>query len=265
MIYRLLALCILLAPVCSVFAQETIPEDAGKPVFLQVGAFAEEKNARDIEDRLKEAGLDHVWVLGAEVDRGFIYRVRIGPVGGSLNQQAAVIDQVRALGISDPILVRSPLPAEEYFSSEVAAAEGTVDRFVAQTAGSTPEQVQLVTSEPYRLPPLDVAPSAGTRQLSQMPKLFVQRIDVRGVTAFDDAEIESITRPYVNREVSNAELQDLRVALSRNYVEHQFANSGVVLPDQRVDDGVVLYEAIEGTLTRIEIEGDHHLSQRYVE
>lgn len=267
MIYRLLSLCVVMAPVGIVSAQGTNPGDAGMSVFLQVGAFGNEGDARAMEGRLRGAGLENVWVLGADVNGRHVFRVRIGPLGDSLDQQATVVDQVRALGISDSFLIRSPRSVEENISRNgaMSVAERSVDVASDQTADSTPIQVRVASSEGFRLPPLDVASAAGTRQLSQVPKLFVQRIEVRGVSAFSDAEIASITRPYVNREVSNTELQELRVALSRNYVEHQFVNSGVVLPDQRVNDGVVLYEAIEGSLTRVEIEGNHHLSQRYVE
>ena len=60
------------------------------------------------------------------------------------------------------------------------------------------------------------------------------------------------------------ELQTLRLALTRMYVERGYVSSGVVLPDQTVVDGVVTFQAVEGTLVNVELIGDHNISRRYV-
>jgi len=114
----------------------------------------------------------------------------------------------------------------------------------------------------YEMPPLpnplsESAPVAGG-------EMFVKRIEVRGVKAFKPAVIEAIVKPYENRMVSSAELQSLRIALTRLYVDKGFVNSGVLLPDQQSKDGVVVYQAVEGTLSRIEVTGPTKLSPNYV-
>jgi hemolysin activation/secretion protein len=114
----------------------------------------------------------------------------------------------------------------------------------------------------YQLPSLpnplsEPAPAAGG-------EMFVKHIEVRGVTAFKPSVIEAIVKPYENRMVSSAELQSLRIALTRLYVDKGFVNSGVLLPDQQSTDGVVVYQAVEGTLTRIEVAGSTKLRPNYV-
>ncbi len=115
----------------------------------------------------------------------------------------------------------------------------------------------------YRLPlipemPSEAPPSAGGAQV------FVKRIEVRGVKVFKPAAIAAIVAPYENRSVSSGELQALRIALTRLYVDKGYINSGVLLPDQPSSDGVVVFQAVEGTLTRIEVGGKDHLSANYV-
>ena len=115
------------------------------------------------------------------------------------------------------------------------------------------------------MPALEKQPSVNPGQLSQASSVFVRQIEVNGVSAFEQADIDAITQPYTNRQVSSAELQVLRAALSQHYLEHKFINSGVILPDQRIVNGVVSFQAVEGVLTRIEIEGENHLNSRYLE
>ena len=48
----------------------------------------------------------------------------------------------------------------------------------------------------------------------------------------------------------------LRVTLTRLYVDGGYVNSGVLLPDQEIKEGIVMYRAVEGSLTRVELVGD---------
>jgi len=114
----------------------------------------------------------------------------------------------------------------------------------------------------YKLPPLPEAPE--TSPVTGGPQLFVKRIDVQGVTVFKPAAVAALTAPYQNRMVSSGELQALRVALTRLYVDKGYINSGVILPDQEVKDGVVVFRAVEGKLTRIEVTGKTKLRPAYV-
>jgi hemolysin activation/secretion protein len=119
-------------------------------------------------------------------------------------------------------------------------------------------------------------PATPTYQLPQLPnplnepastaggEMFVKHIEVRGVKAFKPEAIRSIVAPYENRTVSSAELQSLRIALTRLYVDKGYVNSGVLLPDQQSTDGVVIYQALEGTLTRVEVAGPTKLSPNYI-
>jgi hemolysin activation/secretion protein len=117
----------------------------------------------------------------------------------------------------------------------------------------------------YQLPPLPdplKEPAAGAPSGAEM---FVKHIEVRGVKAFRPAAIATVVAPYENRNVSSAELQSLRIALTRLYIDHGYINSGVLLPDQTSKDGVVMYQAVEGSLTRIDVVGKAKLSPNYIQ
>jgi hemolysin activation/secretion protein len=133
-----------------------------------------------------------------------------------------------------------------------------------QTPSAPNYQAPTVPPAPdYHLPVLPEPPSGPTATGSG-GQMFVKRIELRGVTAFSPAVVAAVVTPYENRMVSAAELQSLRVALTRLYIDNGYINSGVILPDQESKDGVVVYRAIEGVLTRIDVVGNSKLSHHYV-
>ncbi|MCP4117366.1 MAG: ShlB/FhaC/HecB family hemolysin secretion/activation protein [Desulfobacteraceae bacterium] len=100
--------------------------------------------------------------------------------------------------------------------------------------------------------------------LSAMDSLFVNKIVLSGNTVFSDAELGKVTGAYENRAVSAEMLQSLRLALTRMYVDQGYVNSGVVIPDQRIKEGVVRLSVIEGKLGGTSITGNHMLRDGYI-
>jgi len=95
-------------------------------------------------------------------------------------------------------------------------------------------------------------------------RVFVKEIRLTGNTVFSTEELKKITAPYEGRIVASSELEDLRVALTRYYIDHGYINSGAVIPDQKVVDGVIQISIVEGRLTDIKIVGNKHLKSSYV-
>lgn len=112
-----------------------------------------------------------------------------------------------------------------------------------------------------RVPPQ--APFVGPR-IGTTPRTLVRAIRVTGNTVFSDEELARITAPYVGREVTDEELAALRQALTLKYVNAGYINSGAVLPDQKVVDGVIEYRIIEGALIDVTVAGTKHLHPDYV-
>lgn len=107
----------------------------------------------------------------------------------------------------------------------------------------------------FTLPPLETAPEAVTPGPA-LPRVFVRRIELEGNTVFSDAELAAVTRDYEQRELDATDLEALRVALTRHYVERGYINSGALLPDQQVEDGVVRLRIVEGVLAGVEVRGN---------
>jgi hemolysin activation/secretion protein len=113
------------------------------------------------------------------------------------------------------------------------------------------------------LPPVQPAPD---REGEKGPilRVFVKRIHIIGSTVLSKAELNELTAPYENREVTTEDLEELRRAITLAYVERGYPNSGAVLPDQEVTDGTITMQAIEGRLSEIKIYGAKHFRPSYL-
>ena len=90
-----------------------------------------------------------------------------------------------------------------------------------------PELLQL----PPVKPPEERAPTA--------LRVMVKKINITGSTVFKAGELEQIAAPFENRELMSTDLEELRQRLTRYYIEQGYINSGAVIPDQKVSDGVI--------------------------
>ena len=114
---------------------------------------------------------------------------------------------------------------------------------------------------PEGTPPPGVA--EGKERLSPGLRVLLREVKVTGSTVFSEKELAAIAAPYVNREVTSEDLEALRRALTLHYVNKGYINSGAILPDQQIVDGVMTFRIVEGQLSEIEVEGNKWLRESY--
>jgi hemolysin activation/secretion protein len=100
--------------------------------------------------------------------------------------------------------------------------------------------------------------------LSEPARVLVRRVRIIGNTVLPEDVISSITAPFLGRELDFNDLEAMRYRLTQAYVDRGYINSGAVLPDQTVEDGVVTFRIVEGRLTGIDVTGTDWLSPGYV-
>jgi hemolysin activation/secretion protein len=93
---------------------------------------------------------------------------------------------------------------------------------------------------------------------------MVRDIRVVGSTVFSTEELAAVTAPYVNRELTAEDLEELRLALTRFYIERGYVTSGAILPDQTVSEGVITFQIIEGEIDQIEITDNKWFRSGYI-
>lgn len=65
----------------------------------------------------------------------------------------------------------------------------------------------------------------------------------------------AITQPYLGKELTPADLQNVQRALSRFYIDSGYVSSGVIIPNQRIIDGTVKMRAIHARVEKVDVTG----------
>ena len=127
-----------------------------------------------------------------------------------------------------------------------------------------PPLLQPARPAPQLQAPSPSQPPAATQRAASLPRIRVREIRVTGSTVFSDAALAEVTEPYVGRDLTQEDLAALRQALTLKYVNAGYINSGALLPDQQVVDGVVEYRIVEGRLSAVTVSGNTRLRSPYL-
>ena len=92
----------------------------------------------------------------------------------------------------------------------------------------------------------------------------VKEFQLEGNTVLEPAALELVFRKYRDRPIGFAELLELETELTKLYTAKGYVNSGVVVPMQNIQDGIVKLQAIEGTIETINVEVNGRLKESYV-
>lgn len=94
--------------------------------------------------------------------------------------------------------------------------------------------------------------------------IVLNDIRVSGNTVLPADAVNAVTDRYLGQRIDSAGLQQLRYELTQLYIQRGYINSGIILPDQRISDGTVEYQAVEGTLSSINLTVDGRLKPAYL-
>lgn len=114
------------------------------------------------------------------------------------------------------------------------------------------------------LPPLELPSGADTAGLEGGAQALVREVRVVGNTVLAAEALEDVLSPYVDRELSFEDLQQLRDDLTLAYVERGYVTSGAVIPSQSLQDGILEVWVVEGRVTAIDVKSDGRLRDVYV-
>src|SRR4029453_4916190 len=125
----------------------------------------------------------------------------------------------------------------------------------------TPQEPPLLQRP--ELPPIPLPPPEEHERLP-VPRVFVRQIRVTGSTVFSEQDLAEVTAPYVDRFVTSEDLEALRLALTRLYINKGYINLGGILPHQTLREGGITFHIIEGTLTDVTMEGQRWFREGYL-
>ncbi len=140
-----------------------------------------------------------------------------------------------------------------------AAGADSADHFNVQEP-KAPAYRESAPADVFRLPP--VAPEGAEAESGGSRRVVLREVRLRGNTVIASAELAALAAPYLGREIGDADLETLRQALTRHYVERGYVNSGAVLGG--LADGVQTFDIVEGRLTEMRLRGLERLNEDYV-
>lgn len=123
---------------------------------------------------------------------------------------------------------------------------------------------------PEPLSPEDTLPIFPIPNIDNLPNeapevnLSVRKIDVVGSTVLSQDDIAAITKPFELRNVTLKELVNVANNITKLYINRGYITSRAIVIDQTITDGIFKILVIEGSLERIEVEGNARLNSAYV-
>jgi hemolysin activation/secretion protein len=130
-------------------------------------------------------------------------------------------------------------------------------------AAPTPGQVQD-TLPPPPAPELEKNAPEPERQngapASQVPAggptVTVKAFALAGNTVFSDQQLQTVVAAYAGHDLTLGQIYEAADRLTRFYHEHGYTLASVTVPAQKLDQGTVHLEVIEGRIGRIVVEGN---------
>lgn len=129
---------------------------------------------------------------------------------------------------------------------------------------------QLPSPEPIPSPE-DLLQTPTGPGLTPVPNLevpgtiVVTRFIFVGNTAFSDETLQTAVTDYLDRPIIFNQLLEARTAVTQLYVDAGYINSGAFIPaEQRITNGEVVIQVVEGRLEAINVEGLGRLNPDYI-
>lgn len=92
----------------------------------------------------------------------------------------------------------------------------------------------------------------------------LNRVDTDPSKILTDAEIKTVTDPYVGKTVSLQDLYDITAAINKLYEKKGYAVCRAYLPPQRIHEGTVQIKLLEGKTGKVTVSGLRFTRQGYV-
>ncbi|MEH2091312.1 ShlB/FhaC/HecB family hemolysin secretion/activation protein [Nostoc sp.] len=95
-------------------------------------------------------------------------------------------------------------------------------------------------------------------------KFRVDRIEVLGSTVFKAEQFAAVTNSFVGRELTFAELLQVKDAITKLYTDNGYVTTGALITPQTIEAGTIKIQVIEGSLQEIKIVGNRRLNTQYI-
>lgn len=130
-------------------------------------------------------------------------------------------------------------------------------------------QQQLQPPEPPRTAPDVVVPEIPSTIApadAERTRITISEVRVEGVTVYDAGAFRDLTAPLIGREISLAEAFKLADAITARYRGDDYILSRAIVPAQRIENGVLRIQVVEGFVSKVAFQGEpSRVMRRYAD
>lgn len=99
-------------------------------------------------------------------------------------------------------------------------------------------------------------PAAQAQAKGDTRKMFTLKgVVLDGSSIYDKAAVDALCAPEVGRPVSFADIEWIAQTLTRRYRADGYVFSRVIVPPQKIKNGIVRFKAIEGRVSEVQLQG----------
>lgn len=168
------------------------------------------------------------------------------------------------LALNSPIEEDGKRPTAQLSQNNPSSNE---DRFIQPLPTPEPlptESPALTEPTPEAAPTETPASPAPTTSPPADTTIDVQKVEVKGSSIFTEADLKPVTDKVTGKTVTLKELTAVADEITQLYLNRGFLSSRAIVTPQAIADGVVQINIIEGSLEKIEIEGNQRLNPNYI-
>lgn len=116
----------------------------------------------------------------------------------------------------------------------------------------------LKSNEPPLKPNTQKASLLKKTSSSPPPIAFLLKgITIKGASAIAVNELQEIAKTKIGKKVTFSELQTIANHMSASYRKAGYMLSQVIIPEQKIKNGIVIFQVIEGSIKKITIDENH--------
>jgi hemolysin activation/secretion protein len=108
------------------------------------------------------------------------------------------------------------------------------------------------------------AAAASAASADAQPHFDILEFQVQGNTVLPDVAIEQAVTPFLGPDRKMDSVEAARAALEKVYQDGGYLTVFVDVPEQRIDNGVVILNVTEGRVERLKVSGSRYFSQGYI-
>lgn len=157
------------------------------------------------------------------------------------------------------LLLFSPyLAASSFTSPPASTSAGVVERQIEKEYEAKP-------LEPRKdVPLLEIDLPEDQLYMKSGATIDLKAVEFKGNTLLPDRELMKLTVPYLYRKVTMREIRELCIAIQKLYVKQGYFLARAFPPAQKVQDGVLTLQIVEGSLGKVTVVGNHYYKSSFI-